>query len=60
VLVSQDRRGEAQAELEQLRAVANPPNPAEAVLADRPTAVALLDSLGGDQGSQERESGASN
>lgn len=48
VLVRQRRRGEARAELKRLLAVANPTNPAEAALDDRPAARALLDSLGGE------------
>lgn len=62
VLVRQGRREEARTELKRLLAVADPSNPAEAALADRPAAVALLDSLGGDQGtgSQGQGSGASN
>ena len=47
VLTRQGRRAEARAELRRLLAVANPTNPAEAALDDRPAASALLDSLGG-------------
>lgn len=49
VLVRQGRREEARAELKRLLAVADPTNPAEAVLGDRPAAEALLKQLGGDR-----------
>jgi len=49
VLVRLGRCEEARAELGRLLATASPSNPAEAALEDRPTATALLDSLGGSE-----------
>jgi ATP/maltotriose-dependent transcriptional regulator MalT len=53
VMARQGRRDEARAQLKQLLAVANPTNPAEATLDDRPAAAALLVQLGGDKAASD-------